>query len=103
MGSFTSHSILPVSYTHLCHEVDLDYGDEKGEIVKEEEEKEGLEERQVEELDDEHNPNRSESSEVSCPESDSEETSQYSSTRNSFSESGVRKERVPKFLSLIHI
>ena len=79
-----------------CHEVDLDYGDEKGEIVEEEEEKEGLEERQVEELDDEHNPNRGESSEVSCLDSDSEETSQYSSTRDSFSESGVRKERVPK-------
>ena len=62
-----------------CCEVDLDYGDEKGEIVEEEEEKEGLEERQVEELDDEHNPRRSESSEVSCLDSDSEETSQYSS------------------------
>ena len=75
---------------------DLDYGDEKGELVEEEEDKEGFEERQVEELDDEHNPKLSESSEVSCLDSDSEEASQYSSTRDSFSESGVRKERVPK-------
>ena len=74
----------------------MDYGDEKGEIVEEQEEKEGLEERQVEELDDEHNPKRSENSEVSCLNADSEETSQYSSTRNIFSEKGVRKERVPK-------
>ena len=89
-----------------CHEVDLDYGDEEGEIVEEkeegiEEEKEGLEEREAgeaeaEELDDEDNPKRSESSEVSCLDSDSEETSQYSSTRDNFSESGLRKERVPK-------
>ena len=79
-----------------CHEVDLDYGDRKGEIVEEQEEKEGLEERQEEELDDEDNPKRSESSEVSCLDSDSEETSQHCSTRDNFSESGVRKEWVPK-------
>ena len=60
-----------------CHDVDLDYVDEEGEIVEEEEvEKEEI---VAEELDDEHNPKRSESSEVSCLESDSEETSQYSS------------------------
>ena len=49
---------------------------------------------EAEELDDEDNPNRGESSEVSCLDSDSEETSQYSSMRDNFSESGVRKERV---------
>ena len=81
-----------------CHDVDLDYGDEEGEIV---EEKEEVEEREAgkaeaEELDDEDNPNRGESSEVSCLDPDSEETSQYSSTRNNLSESGVQKERVPK-------
>ena len=51
---------------------------------------------EAQELDDEDSPNRGESSEVSCLDSDSEETSQYSSTRDNFSESGVRKERVPK-------
>ena len=30
-----------------CHDVDLDYRDEKGEIVEDEEEKEGLEEREA--------------------------------------------------------
>ena len=64
-----------------CQEVDLDYVDEEGEIVEEEEVEK--EERQVEVLGDEHNPRRSQSSEVSCPDSDSEETSPYSSTRNS--------------------
>ena len=58
----------------------------------EKEEKEGLEEREAgeveaEELDDEDNLNRGEGSEVSCLDSDSEETSQYSSTRDNFSES----------------
>ena len=53
-------------------EVDLDYGDEKGEIVEKEE-------IVAEELDDEHNPKRSQSSEVSCLDSVSEEISQYSS------------------------
>ena len=88
-----------------CHDVDLDYGDEEGEMVEEEEgheeevekeEKEGLEEREAEELDDEDNPKRSESSDVSCLDPDSVETNPYSSTRDNFSESGVRKERVPK-------
>ena len=93
-----------------CHKFDLDYGDEEGGIAEEEEveeeegieeEKEGVEEREAgkaeaEELDDEDNPNRGESSDVSCLDSDSEETNQYSSTRDNFSESGVRKERVPK-------
>ena len=73
-----------------CHDVDLDYGDEEREIVEEKEE------IVAEELDDKDNPQRSESSEVSCLDSDSEETRQYSSTRDNFSESGVRKERVPK-------
>ena len=72
-----------------CQEVGLDYVDEEGEVVEKEE-------IVAEEIDDEHNPKRSESSEVSCLDSDSEETSQYSSTRNNFLESGVRKERVPK-------
>ena len=96
--------VKAVSYTHLdvykrqeevqCHEVDLDYGDEEGGIVEEEEvdkeegieeEKKGLEEREVgkaeaEELDDEDNPNQGKSSDVSCLDSDSEEANQYSST-----------------------
>ena len=77
-----------------CQTVDLDYVDEEGEIVeKKEVEKEEI---VVEDLDDEHNPKRSESSEVSCLDSDSEETSQYSSTRDNFLESGVRKQRIPK-------
>ena len=70
-------------------DVDLDYVDEGGEIVEKEE-------IVAEELDHEHNPKRSESSEVSCLDSDSEESRQYSSTRNNFSESGVRKQRIPK-------
>ena len=80
-----------------CHDVDLDYGDEEREIVEEKEE------IVAEELDDEDNPNQGESSDVSCLDSDSEETNPYSSTRNNLSENGVRKERVPKVLSLIHI
>ena len=54
------------------------------------------EERKAEELDDEDNQKRSESSKVSCLDPDSVETNPYSSTRYNFSESGVRKERVPK-------
>ena len=61
-----------------CRDGDLDYV---------EEEKEEVEEREAEELEVEDNPNRSESSEVSCLDSDSEETNQYSSTRDNFSES----------------
>ena len=72
-----------------CHDADLDYVDEEGEMVEKEE-------IVAEELDDERNPKRSEGSEVSCLDSDSEETSEYSSTRNIFSESGVRKQRTPK-------
>ena len=73
-----------------CHDVDFDYVDEEGEILEEKEE------IVAEELDDKDNPKRSESSEVSCLDSDSEVTNQGSSTRNNLSESGVRKERVPK-------
>ena len=67
----------------------------------EEEEEDGLEEREAgeaetEDLDDEDNQNRSESSDVICLDSDSEETNQYSSTRDNFSVSDVRKERVHK-------
>ena len=77
-----------------CQKVDLDYVDEEGEIVeKKEVEKEEI---VVEDLDGGHNPKRSESSEVSCLDSDSEETSQYSSIRDNFLESGVRKQRIPK-------
>ena len=68
----------------------MDCGDGEGEIVEENEE------IVAEELDDEHNPKLSQGSEVSCLDSDSEETNPYSSTRNNFSESGVRKERIPK-------
>ena len=68
----------------------MDCGDGEGEIVEEKEE------IVAEELDDEHNPKLSQGSEVSCLDSDSEETSQYSSTRENFLESGVRKERIPK-------
>ena len=63
--------------------------DEEGEIVEKEE-------IVAEELDGKHNPKRSESSEVSCFDFGSEEISQYSSTRNNFLESGVRKERAPE-------
>ena len=51
---------------------------------------------EAEELDVEDNPNRVKSSQVSCLDSNSGETNQYSSTRDSFSERGVQKERVPK-------
>ena len=68
-----------------CHEVHLDYGDEKGEIAEEEEvEEREVGKAEVEELDDEDNPKRGESSEVSCLDPDSEETSQYSSTPVSY-------------------
>ena len=54
-----------------CHEVDLDYGDEEGEIVEEKK-------VEAEELEVEDNPNRGKSSQVSCLDSNSEETNQYS-------------------------
>ena len=78
-----------------CRDGDLDYGDEEGEIVEEKKEVE-KEEIVAEELGDEHNPKRSQGSEVSCLDSDSEGTNPYSSRQNNFSESGVRKERIPK-------
>ena len=70
-----------------CHDVDLDYVDEERDIVEKEE-------IVAEELDDEHNPKRSDSSEVSCVDSVSEELSQYSSTQDNFLESGVVCEEV---------
>ena len=66
-----------------CRDGDLDYVDEEGEVAEEEEveeeegieeEKKGVEEREAGELDDEDNPQRSESSDVSCRDLDSEET-----------------------------
>ena len=75
-----------------CRDGDLDYVEKEKEEVEEREPGEV----EAEELDDEDNPNQGESSDVSCLDSDSEETNQYSSTRENFSESGVRKEGVPK-------
>ena len=81
-----------------CRDGDLDYVEEEKEEVEEREPGEIVEEKKVEaeELEVEDNPNRGKSSQVSCLESNSEEKNQYSSTRDSFSESGVQKERVPK-------
>ena len=91
-------------------ECDEEIGEELGEDavedgseeLLEDGEEEGTEEEgeagkaEAEDLYDEDNPKRKESSDVSCLDSDSEETSQYSSRRNNLSESCVRKERVPK-------
>ena len=81
-----------------CRDGDLDYVEEKKEEVEERKPGEIVEEKKIEaeELEVEDNPNRGKSSQVSCLDYNSGETNQYSSIRDSFSESGVQKERVPK-------
>ena len=81
-----------------CHDGDLDYVEEKKEEVEEIEPEAMVEEKEVEaeELEVEDNPNRGKSSKVSYLDSNLDEINQYCSTQDSFSESDVHKERVPK-------
>ena len=69
---------------------------EKGEIVEEKK-------VEAEELEVEDNPNRGKSSQVSYLDSNLEEINQCCSTRDSFSESDVHKERLPKAVSYTHL
>ena len=77
---------------------DLDYVEERKEEVEEIEPEAMVEEKKIEaeELEVEDNPNRGKSSKVSYLDSNLDEINQYCSTRDSFSESDVHKERVPK-------
>ena len=99
-----SRNLLANLYSYLEKSESLNVPDKlqvPNRVVYEEgeEEEEELEEREAgetetEDLDDEGNPNRSESSDAVCLDSDSEETNQYSPTRDNFSVSDVRKEQV---------